>query len=99
MMISSFAFAQQKQLIVKVPPLNENNIITISRQMDCLPGVHFSGYASGVSCLLLRYDTSTVLDEIIITSTLHHLNKKLPLQIIRGITAYDVIDGKLPEGY
>lgn len=90
------ANAQEEQLIIRIPKQTEWKIYTISRQLKCLDGVHFSGYVNDASCILLRYDASTIKDISIITTTLHHLNKKLKYEIVKGITAFDVIDGKLP---
>jgi hypothetical protein len=88
--------AQEEQLILRIPGQSEKNVMMISRQLNCLPGLHFSGYAKDVSCLLLRYDTDYIKNTEIITTTIHHLNKKLKVEVITGVTAYDVIDGKLP---
>jgi len=96
-----FAFtqlkAQEQQLILRIPGQSEKNVMLISRQLGCLPGIHFSGYAKDVSCLLLRYNTDYIKNTDIITTTIHHLNKKLKVEVITGVTAYDVIDGKLPD--
>jgi hypothetical protein len=89
--------AQEEQLILRIPSgQSEKNVILIRRQLSALPGIHFSGYAKDVSCLLLRYDTDYIKSTDIITRTIRHLNKKLKVEIITGVTAYDVIDGKLP---
>ena len=68
----------------------------IGRQLSCMNGIHFSGYAKEVSCLLLRYDKNYIKDVSIITTMIHHLNRKVKVEVIKGVTAYDVIDGKLP---
>jgi hypothetical protein len=90
------AVAQEKQLIIRIPNQTESSIIAIGKQLNCLEGLHFSGYVKNASCLLLRYDAATIKDVNIITTTLHHLNKKLNYEVVRGMTAFDVIDGKLP---
>ncbi len=92
----SNAFAQEQQLIIRIPNQTESSIIAISKQLNCLEGLHFSGYAKNASCLLLRYNTETIRDVTIITTMIHHLNRKLNYEVVRGMTAFDVIDGKLP---
>ena len=89
--------AQEMQLIVQLPLQSERNIYKIKKQLDCLEGIHFSGYVKDASCLLLRYNTSLIADKKIITTMIHHLNAKVKCKVIEGYTAYEVIDGKLKK--
>jgi hypothetical protein len=96
-LMSCDLFGQEKQLIVQVPFQSEYNIYKIKKQLNCLEGIHFSGYAKDASCLLLRYNTDVIADQSIITTVIHHLNQKVKCKVIEGYTAYDVIDGKLKK--
>ena len=97
MLISFNAFSQEQQLIIRIPQQNEHTIMKIGRQLSCVDGVHFSGYVNHASCILLRYNKAIVKDEQIITSVIYHLNHKLRFEVIKGYTAYEVIDGRLSQ--
>ena len=88
-------FAQEKQLIIQLPLQSENNIYKIKHQLACLEGLHFTGYVKHASCILLKYNTNLIADKSIITTLIHHLNRKVKYKVIEGYTAYEVIDGKL----
>ncbi len=92
-------FAQDRQLIIQLPLQSESNIFKIKNQLACLEGIHFSGYVKDASCLLLKYNTNLIADKQIITTLIHHLNRKVKCKVIEGYTAYEVIDGKLNAPY
>lgn len=86
-----------KELIVKVSQLSEWAVYKIRRQLSCLDGVHFSGYDSHSSCLLMQYDTHKIADSKLIIQIISGLNKSLKLTEISGYTIFDVLDGKLKQ--
>ncbi len=71
----------------------EENIYKINLQLKCIEGVRFHGYHAESSCLFIKYDDCTIADSEIITCSLSYLNK-IQTKLIRGLTFYDVIDGK-----
>ena len=93
------SFAQEHELIIRIPKQSESNIIKISRQLNCLEGVHFSGYVKDASCLLLRFNSAFIANKNIITTMIKHLNDKLKYKVIEGFTAYAVIDGQLKDPF
>jgi hypothetical protein len=86
-----------KELIVKVPKLNEWNVFKINRQLKCLDGVHLSGYHQPTSCLLLKYNPTILLDPEIVKVVLFRLNNKMKNHYVKGFTIFEVIDGKFIE--
>lgn len=88
-------FAQEKQAIIQVPVLSENSISRLHKQLNNYSGIHFSGYVKNASCLLIRYDSNTICDAMMVTKIIKKINKKLKCKIIVGYTAFDIIDGKL----
>jgi hypothetical protein len=83
-----------KELIIKVPKLDEWSVYKISRQLKCLDGVHLSGYYQPTSCLLLKYNPSILSDPEIVKVVLFRLNNKMKNHYVKGFTIFDVIDGK-----
>ena len=63
------SFAQMneswKEMVIKVATLDEWGVYKINRQLQCLEGLHFSGYYKPASCLLLKYDPRKILDPAI----------------------------------
>jgi hypothetical protein len=88
---------QQQQLILKVSQLSEQSVVRISEKLNALQGVHFSGYVQHASCLLIRYDTQSVKNPAVIYKALYAADKKMKYTVVEGLTAYDVIDGRLDE--
>ncbi len=87
---------QWKELVLKVPELNENDVARIQRQMNCFENIHFSGYVPTARCLILKYDPNTFHDHDIIPCTINYLNR-IPVEVINSFSIYDVVDGKLDE--
>lgn len=86
-----------KELIVKVPKLDEWSVFKINRQLKCLDGVYFSGYYRPGSCLLLKYDPSVLMDPEIVKVVIFRLNNKMKNSYLKGFTIFEVIDGKFIE--
>lgn len=86
-----------KELIVKVPKLDEWSVYKINRQLKCLDGVHLSGYYQPTSCLLLKYDPKVLMDPEIVKVVIFRLNNKMKNFYLKGYTIFDVIDGKYIE--
>ena len=97
--INFISSAQEQELIIRIPKQSEWSIIKIGRQLNCLDGVHFSGYVKDASCLLLRFNSDMIADKNIITTMIKHLNNKIKFKVIEGCTAYDVIDGQLKDPF
>ena len=83
-----------KELVIKTPILNEWTVFKINRWIHCLEGVHLSGYHQSSSCLLIKYDTSKIIDPAIIKVVISYLNQKMNSQVISGYTIYDIVDDK-----
>jgi hypothetical protein len=83
-----------KELVIKTPVLNEWSVFKINRWIHCLEGVHLSGYHQSSSCLLIKYDTSKIIDPAIIKVVISYLNQKMNSQVISGYTIYDIVDDK-----
>jgi hypothetical protein len=83
-----------KELVIKTPVLNEWTVFKINRWIHCLEGVHLSGYHQSSSCLLIKYDTSKIIDPAIIKVVISYLNQKMNSQVISGYTIYDIVDNK-----
>lgn len=96
---STGTFAQMneswKEMVIKVATLDEWGVYKINRQLQCLEGLHFSGYYKPASCLLLKYDPRKILDPAIVPVVVYRLNQKLKNKILEDITIYEVIDGKI----
>ena len=84
-----------KELILKVPTLDEQGVIRINRQLACFADLHFSGYVKNENCILLKYDPKKIIDPDIIETTICFLNNRLSITEIEGLTMYEIIDGKL----
>lgn len=99
MIISVSCRAQQtnnwKELIITSPHLDSKIVYKISKQLACLQGLHFSGYYAPASCLLLKYDSTKIIDPNIISVLIHHLNYKMKVEMLKGTSIYDVVDGKI----
>ena len=83
-----------KELVIKTPVLNEWTVFKINRWIHCLEGVHLSGYHQSSSCLLIKYDTSKIIDPAIIKVVISYLNQKMKSQVLSGYTIYDIVDNK-----
>lgn len=83
-----------KKLIIKTPTLNEWTVFKINRWLHCLDGVHLSGYYQPSSCLLIKYDTSKIIDPAIIKVVISYLNQKMKSEVLSGYTIYDIVDSK-----
>jgi hypothetical protein len=86
-----------KDMILKVPTLDEQGVIKINRQLACFADLHFSGYIKKENCILLKYDPKKIIDPDIILTTICFLNGKLPVTEVKGLNMYEIIDGKLPK--
>ena len=86
-----------KDMILKVPSLDEQGVIRINRQLACFVDLHFSGYVKNENCILLKYDPKKIIDPDIIETTICFLNNRLSITEIEGLTMYEIIDGKLPK--
>lgn len=83
-----------KELIIKTPTLNEWTVFKINRWLHCLDGVHLSGYYQPSSCLLIKYDTSKIIDSAIIKVVISYLNQKMKSEVLSGYTIYEIVDNK-----
>jgi hypothetical protein len=83
-----------KELVIKTPVLNEWTVFKINRWIHCLEGVHLSGYHQSSSCLLIKYDTSKIIDPAIIKVVISYLNQKMKSEVLSGYTIYDIVDNK-----
>jgi hypothetical protein len=83
-----------KELVIKTPVLNEWTVFKINRWIHCLEGVHLSGYHQSSSCLLIKYDTSKIIDSAIIKVVISYLNQKMKSEVLSGYTIYDIVDNK-----
>ena len=83
-----------KELIIKTPTLNEWTVFKINRWLHCLDGVHLSGYYQPSSCLLIKYDTSKIIDPAIIKVVISYLNQKMKSEVLSGYTIYEIVDNK-----
>jgi hypothetical protein len=83
-----------KELVIKTPVLNEWTVFKINRWIHCLEGVHLSGYHQSSSCLLIKYDTSKIIDPAIIKVVISYLNQKMKSEVLSGYTIYDIVDDK-----
>jgi hypothetical protein len=83
-----------KELVIKTPVLNEWTVFKINRWIHCLEGVHLSGYHQSSSCLLIKYDTSKIIDPAIIKVVISYLNQKMKSEMLSGYTIYDIVDDK-----
>jgi hypothetical protein len=83
-----------KELVIKTPVLNEWTVFRINRWIHCLEGVHLSGYHPSSSCLLIKYDTSKIIDPAIIKVVISYLNQKMKSEVLSGYTIYDIVDDK-----
>jgi len=86
--------SEWKELIIKTPTLNEWTVFKINRWLHCLDGVHLSGYYQPSSCLLIKYDTSKIIDPAIIKVVISYLNQKMKSEVLSGYTIYDIVDNK-----
>lgn len=86
-----------KDLILKVPSLDEQGVARISRQLACFSDLHFNGYVKDENCMLLKYDAEKIKDPDIILTTICFLNDRFPIKEIEGLNMYEIIDGKLPK--
>ncbi|MFM2155866.1 MAG: hypothetical protein RL516_615, partial [Bacteroidota bacterium] len=80
--------------VIKTPVLNEWTVFKINRWIHCLEGVHLSGYHQSSSCLLIKYDTSKIIDSAIIKVVISYLNQKMKSEVLSGYTIYDIVDNK-----
>lgn len=96
LILSSYSniFAQDKQLILHVPQQNETSINNLQKQLNAMEGIHFSGYVKDASCILLRYSSTIINDDLVVIGLIKRFNKKLKCKIVKGYTAFEVIDGK-----
>ncbi len=85
-----------RELIVHTPELSEWEVYKISRQLNCIEGLRYLGYFKAGSCLLLHVDASRIANTDIITTTIHHLNKKMKTNEVKGYSIYDILDNKYP---
>jgi hypothetical protein len=83
-----------KELVIKTPVLNEWTVFKINRWIHCLEGVHLSGYHQSSSCILIKYDTSKIIDPAIIKVVISYLNQKMKSEMLSGYTIYDIVDDK-----
>jgi len=83
-----------KELVIKTPVLNEWTVFKINRWIHCLEGVHLSGYHQSSSCLLIKYDTSKIIDPAIIKVVISYLNQKMKSEVLLDYTIYDIVDNK-----
>lgn len=91
---SSHNVSDWKELVIKTPVLNEWTVFKINRWIHCLEGVHLSGYHQSSSCLLIKYDTSKIIDPAIIKVVISYLNQKMKSEVLSGYTIYDIVDDK-----
>ncbi len=86
-----------KDMILKVPALDEQGVRRINRQLACFADLHFSGYVKNENCILLKYDPKKIIDPDIILTAICFLNSQIPVTEINGLNMYEIIDGKLPK--
>jgi hypothetical protein len=91
---SAQCIIEWKELIIRTPKLNEWTVFKINRWLHCLDGVHLSGYYQPSSCLLIKYDTSKIIDPAIIKVVISYLNQKMKSEVLSGYTIYDIVDDK-----
>ena len=91
---SAQGIIEWKELIIKTPTLNEWTVFKINRWLHCLDGVHLSGYYQPSSCLLIKYDTSKIIDPAIIKVVISYLNQKMKSEVLSGYTIYEIVDNK-----
>ena len=91
---SAQGIIEWKELIIKTPTLNEWTVFKINRWLHCLDGVHLSGYYQPSSCLLIKYDTSKIIDSAIIKVVISYLNQKMKSEVLSGYTIYEIVDNK-----
>jgi hypothetical protein len=91
---SAQGIIEWKELIIRTPKLNEWTVFKINRWLHCLDGVHLSGYYQPSSCLLIKYDTSKIIDPAIIKVVISYLNQKMKSEVLSGYTIYDIVDDK-----
>lgn len=100
---SSWLKAQEPQsyteLVLHCPELSPVQVNTIEKQLNCLDGVHLSGYYLPARCLFITYEKDKIAKSSVVTSVLVGLNKKIKARAVKGYTIYDIIDKGLPPEF